>query len=392
MRSFRVGRLFGIPIKLDLSFLLILPVFAWLIGSQVGQWVDILGTLPGARFAGDALTAGATPWVLGVLAALGLFAGVLLHELGHSLVAMHYGYEIDSIKLWILGGIAQFTEIPENWKQELSVALAGPIVSIVLGVLSYAAFLAIPGELAVVQFLAGYLAVMNVALAGFNLLPGFPMDGGRVLRALLARNRPYVRATKIAAEIGKVFAFLLGLFGLLGFNIILIAVAFFIYMGASGEAQQVMLKATFEGVTVEDLMTPADRLKTVSADASVAELMERMFRERHTGYPVTKDGWLTGIVTLSDVQSVPEIERDAYRIEDVMTHDVETVTPGTGAMDALQTMQQHSIGRLPVVSDDDDERLVGLISRTDLLTAFDIGQTGDLLESVGRNRARIERG
>jgi Zn-dependent protease/predicted transcriptional regulator len=330
--------------------------------------------------------------VLGVLAALGLFAGVLLHELGHSLVAMHYGYEIDSIKLWILGGIAQFTEIPKNWKQELSVALAGPIVSIVLGVLSYAAFLAIPGELAVVQFLAGYLAVMNVALAGFNLLPGFPMDGGRVLRALLARNRPYVRATKIAAEIGKVFAFLLGLFGLLGFNIILIAVAFFIYMGASGEAQQVMLKATFEGVTVEDLMTPADRLKTVSADASVAELMERMLRERHTGYPVTKDGWLTGIVTLSDVQSVPEIERDAYRIEDVMTHDVETVTPGTGAMDALQTMQQHSIGRLPVVSDDDDERLVGLISRTDLLTAFDIGQTGDLLESVGRNRASIERG
>ncbi|MFW5895987.1 MAG: site-2 protease family protein, partial [archaeon] len=221
MASFQIGRLFGIPIKLDVTFLLVLPLFAWVIGSQVGFWVEILGILPNG-VAEAPLTEGNTPWILGSAAAIGLFVGVLLHELGHSLVAMHYGFEIDSIKLWLLGGVAQFTEMPENWKQEFSVAIAGPAVSVALGVLSYVAFLATPMELPTVRFVVGYLALMNVALAGFNMLPGFPMDGGRVLRALLARNRTHVRATQIAATVGKGFAILLGFIGLLAFDLILL--------------------------------------------------------------------------------------------------------------------------------------------------------------------------
>ena len=219
MRRFRIGSAFGIPIQLDLTFLLVLPLFAFLIASQVGLWTGTLNDIWAANLDPALLSTGALPWVLGTLAALGLFAGVVLHELGHSLVAMRYGFPIESITLWLFGGIAQLTEMPEDWKQELYIAVAGPAVSIGLGVLSYVGFVLVPGGHSLVvdsaRFLLGYLALMNVALAVFNLLPGFPMDGGRVLRALLARTRPHAQATQIAAEVGKGFAILLGLFGLL---------------------------------------------------------------------------------------------------------------------------------------------------------------------------------
>jgi Zn-dependent protease/CBS domain-containing protein len=362
--------------------LLVLPVFAWVIGSQIDQWVTILGQLSGGAFVGDGLSASPMRWVLGASAALGLFAGVLLHELGHSLVAMGYGYEIESIKLWILGGVAQFTEIPEDWRQELTVAIAGPITSIALGGLSYVAFLAIPTEFPAVRFVVGYLAVMNVALAAFNMLPGFPMDGGRVLRALLARSRSRVQATQIAAEVGKLFAFLLGLFGILSFNLIMIAIAFFIYIGAAGEAQQTVLKSTFEDVTVADLMTPKEELHTVTPETSIAELLERMLRQRHVGYPVVENGRLVGMVTLDDTQSTSAVEHDAIQVRDVMSKSLTTISPNEGIVDAMQKMQQSDVGRIPVVEDGD---LVGLISRTDLVRALQIRQAGGLLNARREN-------
>ncbi|PSQ12386.1 metalloprotease, partial [Halobacteriales archaeon QS_5_70_15] len=310
MKSFRVGRLFGIPIELDLTFLLVLPLFAYVIGAQVGRWVGILNDVLGAGLDAGVLTA--TPAVsfgLGTVGALGLFLGVVLHELGHSLVARRYGVEISSIRLWIFGGIAQLAEMPEDWKKELYIALAGPAVSIALGGVSYAAFVALGGLGGTVgvalSFLLGYLALMNLALAGFNLLPGFPMDGGRVLRALLARDRPYARATQIAARVGQGFALLLGLFGLFGGGgLFLVAIAFFIYIGASSEAQQTMMRAAFEGVVVRDVMTPAEQVNTVARETSVADLVRRMFTERHTGYPVLENGRVVGLVTLEDAQSV----------------------------------------------------------------------------------------
>ena len=375
MKSFRVGRLFGIPIELDLTFLLVLPLFAYVIGAQVGQWVGILNDVLGAGLSAGVLTS--TPTIaygLGTVAALGLFVGVVLHELGHSLVARRYGVEIASIRLWIIGGIAQLTELPEDWKKELYIALAGPAVSIVLGVIAYAAFLVVGGIGGTVgvalSFLLGYLALMNLALAAFNLLPGFPMDGGRVLRALLARDRPYARATQIAARVGQGFAILLGLFGLFGGGgLFLVAIAFFIYIGASSEAQQTMMRAAFEGVTVRNVMTPAEAVDTVTRETTVAELVQRMFTERHTGYPVIENGQVAGLVTLADAQSVPEIERDAYRVEDVMSTDLHTVGPDADAMDAIKRMQENGVGRLVVM---DDEAFVGLLSRSDLMTALEI--------------------
>ncbi|GAB3323750.1 M50 family metallopeptidase [Haloplanus salinarum] len=372
MRGIRIGSAFGIPIKLDLTFLLVLPLFAWLIGADVGNLVTVLNDVLGAAMPVDTLTVGSVPWLLGAAAATGLFVCVLLHEFGHSLVAMQYGYEIDSITLWLFGGVARFAEMPENWKQEFTIAVAGPLVSIALGVLSYLAFLVVPGSLPTVQFVLAYLAMTNVALAVFNMLPGFPMDGGRVLRALLARTRPHAQATQIAAEVGKLFAVVLAIVGLFA-NLFLIALAFFIYIGASSEAQQTVMKAAFQDVTVADVMTPAADLDTVTADTSLSALTDRMFRERHTGYPVLRAGSLVGMVTLDDTREVRDVERDAYRVEDVMATDLVTIAPGADAMDAISTMQREGVGRLPVV--DDAGTLVGLISRSDLMTAFDIIRT-----------------
>ncbi|WP_348613222.1 CBS domain-containing protein [Halobaculum rarum] len=379
MRGIRIGRVAGIPIQLNWTFLLILPLFAYLIGSQVGEFAGIVGDTFGVAIPAAALTGGSLPWVLGTAAALGLFVSVLLHEFGHSLTAMHYGYEIESITLWLFGGVASFEEMPEDWKQEFTVAIMGPVVSVALGVVTYVVLIsvALPPTVA---FVVGYLALMNLVLAAFNMLPGFPMDGGRVLRALLARNRPHARATQIAAEVGKVFAFLLGLFGLLGGNWLTVGLAFFIYIAASSEAQQTTMRAAFEGVSVDDIMTPREELNVVHPNDSVAKLMERMFRERHTGYPVVKSGTLLGMVTLEDAQGVREVERDAYTVQDVMETDLASVTPDADAVTALETMQRHSVGRLVVV--DGDGELVGLISRTDLMTAFNIIQQGGR-ESIG---------
>ena len=373
MRRFRIGSAFGIPIQLDLTFLLVLPLFAWIIGSQVEPTVELLNT-----FGGDldpaVLTADLLPWILGIAAAVGLFVGVVFHELGHSLVAMRYGYPIESITLWLFGGIAQLDEMPEDWRQEFLIAIAGPIVSVLVGTVSLIGFLLVPSgttALAAVRFVLGYLALMNVALAVFNMLPGFPMDGGRILRALLARTNPYARATEIAAEVGKGFAILLAIFGLFPpFNPLLIGLAFFIYIGAAGESRQTVMRAAFEGVTVANVMTPADRVTTVEPEQSVSDLIRTMFEERHTGYPVERNGEIVGLVTLEDARAVREVERDAYTVGDIMTTELIAVAPDEDVMTALSELEDNSVGRL-IVLDEADE-FQGLLTRSDIMTALTI--------------------
>ncbi len=390
MRGYRIGSAFGIPIKLDITFLVVLPLFAYVIGSQVRQWVGILNDVLSAGIEAGPLTGTAVvAFGLGTLAAVGLFVGVVLHELGHSLVARRYDVEISAITLWLFGGVAQLERMPEDWRQELYVALAGPVVSVLLGVGSFLVFLSVPADgstvLAAARFLLGYLAVMNIALAAFNLLPGFPMDGGRVLRALLASDQPYAKATQQAATVGKVFAVLLALFALFGgtgINLYLVALAFFIYMGAASEAQQTTMRAAFEGVVVRDIMTPAGELKTVQPATSLSALVDRMFRERHTAYPVVRDGRVVGMVTLGDAQSIREVERDAFTVADVMQSDLETIAPNADAMTAIERIQSSGIGRLLVM---DGDELVGLISQTDLMTALDIMKsTGSLRQGQER--------
>ena len=370
MRRLRLGSVFGIPIQLDISFLLVLPIFAYVIGSQVALTATFLNDIWNAGIATGELTGGAMPWILGTVAAIGLFAGVVLHELGHSVVALRFGFAIDSITLWILGGIASFSELPENWRQELLIAIAGPTTSVLVGAVCFLGFVVLPESFAIGRFVFGYLSILNVGLAAFNLLPGFPMDGGRVLRALLARTRPYPQATQIAASVGKGFAVLLGLVGILWFNIFLIAIAFFVYIGASSEVRQELVKSAFEGIKVAQIMTPVTDLDVVSPTLTVAELLERMFRQRHVGYPVLQEGEVVGVVTLDDVSPVPEVEREAVHIADVMETDLKTISEGADVTDALLEIQRSQIGRLLVVNDRDE--FVGLLTRTDLIRAFTI--------------------
>ena len=387
MRGFRVGSAFGIPVRLNWSFLLVLPVFAAFIAWDITALTGVVNGVFAATIDPAQLSEGPLPLALGLASALGLFGGVLLHEFGHSLVALRYGYDIESITLWLLGGVASFEEFPENWRHELVIAAAGPVVSVLVGVGSYAVFLGLPAGFDPARFVLGYLAVLNVVLAVFNLLPAFPMDGGRILRAVLARSQPRAQATQQAAAVAKVLAFGLALLGLFA-NLFLILLAFFIYIAASNEAQQTSLKAAFEGVTVRDVMTPGERLLTVDRDASVAALLDRMFKERHTGYPVVRNDALVGMVTLDDASDVNEVEQDAYRVEDVMMTDVPTIGPGADAMEAFERMQENSVGRLPVV--DDDGKLVGIISRTDLMRAFDIVQQSGPPQGVRRTEPDID--
>ncbi len=179
-KTFRLPfRLAGIPLEMDISFLLILPVMAWLIGSRVGQLAQMWGIAHA-----HSLEAGATPYALGLIAAVGLFICVVLHELGHSLAARAFGVKVRSITLWFLGGVAQFEEIPRKKGQEAIVGAAGPVVSFGLAALFWVAATFSPPWPAL-EFVLGYLAITNLVLGVFNLIPAIPLDGGRILRSIL---------------------------------------------------------------------------------------------------------------------------------------------------------------------------------------------------------------
>jgi len=374
-RSYRVGTVFGIPFRLDITFLFILPVFAWLLGAQVSVLIPRLNELFGTTIDPGPLTQGFRPLVIGAIAAVSLFACVALHELGHSLVARYYDYEVESITLWLLGGLAKPAELPQDWLQEFWIAVAGPLVNVAIAGGCALLFLLVP-PVDVVVFLLLFLGLLNAGLATFNMLPAFPLDGGRVLRALLARNRSYVDATRTAATVGKGFAVFLGLGGLLAGNLFLLAIALFVYIAATSESRQMMLDAAFEGVGIEDVMTPADELVTVEADTPVTELLDIMLEERHSGYPVLDSGDFVGIITLADVRGVPGSDTVAV---DAMTpvERLATIDPSAEVMEAFRMVGDTDVGRLPVV---DSGQLLGIITRTDLMRAFKIVTVKDQFE------------
>ncbi|WP_435063697.1 site-2 protease family protein [Halobaculum sp. EA56] len=369
MRSYTVTEIWDIPIRVNTSLLIFLPVLAWLIGSgqQIAFYAGLIEGFTGVGFDLAVLGAGATPWVIGVAAALGLFVSVTFHELGHSWVALRYGIGIESITLWILGGLAALESVPKEWDREFWIAIAGPVVSVLVAAVCYAAVLVTPGSLPVTRFVLGYLAFTNLLLAGFNLLPAFPMDGGRIFRALLARRRPYGTATRIAARVGVVFAFLFAIVGVVSFNIIMILLAFFIYGAATTESRTVLLDELLEGISVGDIMTRDP--PTVSADATVQELGSRMLRDRQTVHLVTDGaGAVVGLVSLSDLRSVREDDRDATRVEAVM-REVPRVDAGADAFDTLATMTQAG-GSTAIVEEAGE--LVGVLTESDYAHAMTV--------------------
>lgn len=386
MRSFTITTVWGIPIRVNVSLVVFLPVLAWLIasGGQIPVYAELIDGIVPASLDAAALRTGWTPWLVGTGAAVGLFASVAIHELGHSWAARRYGLAIDSITLWIFGGVASM-EIPREWNRELWIAVAGPATSVLLGFGCYLLALSIPPSLPAVLFVVGWLAVTNVVLAAFNLLPAFPMDGGRVFRALLARRRNYVQATQIAAATGQTLALLLALLGVISFNVVLVLVALFVYGAASTESRTVVVTELLRDVTVADLMTT--ELDTVTAEATVSELASRMLYDHHTGYPVT-DGSETviGMVTLADSKKVSPAERDVVYVSDIMSRDLITVPADADATDAFRTMIAHDIGRVLVRRDD---TIVGIVSRSDVVNALQLlRETSDAEEQDDRQVRR----
>lgn len=368
MRNLTIGRIWGIPIRLNISLLIFLPILAYLLGSgaQIDVYVGVINNLWPASLDPDTFQVGARSWTIGILGAIGLFVSIALHELGHAYAGLRYGIKTESITLWILGGLASFESLPKEWNRELVIALAGPATSVLVAVVCGLALQLTPASLPVVVFTLGFLAILNLVLTVFNLLPAFPMDGGRVLRALLARNRPYATATRIAARVGTLFAFVFIALGVLGFQIILLLVGLFIYFAATGESRTVVLEELLEGLTVRNLATSD---AAVDADDSAADLMDRLLRARRSDLLVTDGGDIVGIVTASSLRSVDPADYAMTRVGELATTDLPRVDSGESAFDALIALNQ---ARSDVALVEEDGRLIGAISQADFAVALDL--------------------
>jgi Zn-dependent protease/CBS domain-containing protein len=371
--SLKIGSLFRIPILIHWTFLLIIPLFAWIIGVQIGLTTELIASLYKVTIDTSVITSGYMPYILGTVIAIGLFVGVLIHEIAHSLVALKNGIRINSITLLFFGGISSMEEGTPDPKVELPLALVGPLASLAIGLvcipLVYAAgfLIADPGTEGVFIFTIGYLGLLNIMLFAFNLIPAFPMDGGRVLRAFLAQRMPLPRATQIAANVGKVFAVIFGIIGIVFLNFILIIIALFIYLGASQESTAVKYSFLLKDVTVGDMMSRD--VMSVLPTMPVRDMISHMYNSKHLGFPVIENGVLIGMVTLNDVHRVPPLDRDAMQVRDIMTRNVISLPPGAPVIDALRIMSGQDIGRIPIV---EDGRVAGIVTRNDILKVIEL--------------------
>lgn len=367
MRNITLTEIWGIPIRINFSLLVFLPILAWLIGSgeQIAIYAGYIGGLTGVPFDIAVLRSGVMPWIIGIIAALGLFFSVTLHELGHSWVALRYGLSIESITLWILGGMAAFDRIPREWDREFWIALAGPTTSVLVGGVAYGLMVLTPASFHVLRFIFGWLLVANLVLAVFNLLPAFPMDGGRILRALLARSRPYASATRLAARIGKFFAILFAVVGVLGFNIILLLLAFFIYTAASSESRTVVVDELLDGITVGDIMTKHP--PTVSSETSLDSFISRLIQDRQTIYAVSdEDDGIRSIVTLDDIRTVDKTDHEVTTVGEI-ARAAPTLQAEADAFDSL-TVLTRSGAKAAIVEIDGE--FVGTLSQGDYSNAI----------------------
>ena len=373
--SIRICRLFGIPILIHYTFLLVIPLFAWIIGSQIAETTALLKDLFSVSVDTSLITAGYMPYILGTVIALGLFFGVLVHELAHSLVARRKGLKMQSITLLMFGGIAQMDEGIPDPKVELPMALAGPVMSLIFGLvccgLVYAvpAMTTVPAIAGVLVFVFGYLGILNIILFAFNLLPAFPMDGGRVFRAVLAQRMPLHRATRIAANVGKGFAIIFGIVGIFLLSPFLLLIALFIYIGAGMESSAVQYRFLLQDVTVGAMMSAP--VTTVPPTLPVNKVIEMMYASKHLGFPVVDRGSLVGMITLVDVNRTSPIDREAMQVRDMMSHDPITLPPTAPVIDALRIMSAKNISRIPIV---DAGEVVGIVTRTDILKVTELKQ------------------
>lgn len=361
--AFKIGRAFGIDVKMHWTFLLLLGVFGYLAYQRSGSTASALVTV-------------------GIIVAL--FFCVLLHEYGHSLVAQRLGIGIRDITLLPIGGVARMKALPEKPWDEVKIAVAGPLVNVVLApvflglaLLFGADFTATPDPFAGIRS-AGqaffYLTIINVVLAVFNLIPAFPMDGGRVLRGLLATRFGAVRATDISSAVGQVFAAGFFLLGILSNAFLLALVAVFIFFGASGEAQMVRQREMLRGLSVGDVMGSKRRTETVTPYHTFGQVLDAVIHGYQEDFPVVdEDGNLVGIITRNEIMAAAHSPEKFNSVRDLMRTDFPTISPNADLFaEGNKVLQESGLRAIPVL---ENGELAGM------LTVEDIGQA-NLLRDI----------
>ena len=360
-RGLRLFKVAGIQIRLDYSWLIIFVLVLWSLSAGYFPYYYPDQTI-------------GTYWLAGLVATLLFFASILTHELSHSLVARRFGIEIREITLFVFGGLANIAKEPSSPRTEFTITIVGPLTSFVLAALFWSITLAIEGilpRLTIVIF--EYLAWINLALGIFNLLPGFPLDGGRVFRSFWWwKTGSLVRATKAAADIGKGLAVALMIFGALQIFIgSLVGGLWFIFIGmflrglAVGGYQQVILQQSLEGTQARDIMI-RDIISVPAASPLSSVVSDYFLRYGFRGFPVARGGQILGVISLAQVRKIPPEERGDNNAAQVMvprSNKIE-IAPDASLAEALKRMTQEDIGRLLVVQND---RVVGMITKTGLL-------------------------
>jgi Zn-dependent protease/predicted transcriptional regulator len=379
--SIHVCNILGIPIKLHFTFLLIVPLFVMMF-AEAPQPVGLgdIGGLP------DLFR-----YTFSVLAALLFFLSLLLHEMSHSYVAMGYGTKIHSITLFVFGGLALMDDVPKEPEKEWRIAIAGPAMSFAIGglfILIYFGFKVM--DLIIyepLQIIVLSLGLLNVVLATFNLLPAFPMDGGRLLRALLAKRMSFLKATNKAVLVGKTFAVIMGIIGFMPdpvllfstgevrmpFNLWLTLIAIFLFIAATEEERVITTFALLEGIKVKHVMRAEHTC--VMDDMPISELADKMLAERTTEYAVVDDrGDPKGLITFGKIKELSAEQRQGLKVGDVRDpfdrmNDV--ISAEAEAVEALKRMIRAKRHVLTVV-EETSGTLIGVITRNDLVTYIEM--------------------
>ncbi|MBI2765996.1 MAG: site-2 protease family protein [Chloroflexi bacterium] len=367
-RSFRIARIGGIDIEVHPSWLLIVVFLAWSLSD--GVFPEEYGNWSTAAY-----------WIVGSTAAVLLFVTVLIHELAHALVAIRRGLAVPKITLFIFGGVSHLSRQPRSAGEEFAIAIAGPATSVIIAVVTFVAWLGLRHVESHVAAIAIYLATVNLLLAVFNILPGFPLDGGRVLRSIAwGRTKSFRKATSIAGTVGEVFgyglmvsgaALLLSGYAINGLWFMLIG--WFLTGAARGEKQALQLDSILGQLKARDIMR--ETYPTVLPSVSVQEVVDRhMIGEGERAAMVARDGAVLGILSVSDVRHLSRDEWANTPVQGIMTprDKVVTVTAALPALEVLHLLGERRLNQVPVL---EEGRMIGLITRRELIERLQLAES-----------------
>jgi Zn-dependent protease/CBS domain-containing protein len=352
--SFKIGSAWGVPIELHLTFILLMVAVLVLSYPQFYLFFLVLF----------------------------LFVFVVIHELAHSAVARHYKIKVQKIVLYPMGGVSEIEEIFDNPRIEWRVAAAGPLVSFVIGAILFALdrFLIIAApktsigpSLSTAGSFALDLALLNLLLGAFNLIPAFPMDGGRVFRAFLAEHMNFSDATKWAAFLGKILGIVMVVVGFVFVNyFLLIVVGIFVYIGATEETESTIVSTTLARVRVRDVMSA--ETATVSPSTTLEEAMEIMFKARYHDALVEQSSEFVGIVTWDEIMKIKKEDRKSLRIENLPLISA-SVLPEDAVLEAHKIMLKQKIDLVPVVMKENPNKIVGVLTSEGVSRAYQKAKT-----------------